>query len=93
MRLNKKRRDLELNWNIFCFALAICGSKQHESLFDIRYVTFLRCWNSKWTLVMKFRARSEFSQCDVCQELKDQFLESFLNNFLCFVFMGTKPCI
>lgn len=51
----------------------------------LRYNTFLRRWNSKWTLILKFRDRSMFSQCDICQELKKQPLAqntfSFLNVF------------
>ena len=35
----------------------------------------MRVWNSNWTLVMKYRNKSAFSQCDVCQELKHQFLD------------------
>ena len=48
----------------------------------LRYPTFLKYWNAKWTLILKFRAQSEFATCDVCQELKAQPLCSCLN-FLC----------
>lgn len=41
---------------------------------QIRYGTFVRQWNQKWTLVLKFRDQNSFSQCDVCQELKQQLL-------------------
>lgn len=40
-----------------------------------RYGTFLRRWNQKWGVIMKFRQQSNFSQCDICQELKFQWLE------------------
>ena len=42
--------------------------------FLLRYGTFVRRWGQKWTLIMKFRDKSSFSQCDVCQELKAQLL-------------------
>ena len=47
-----------------------------KKAYSVRYGTFLRRWNSKWTLILKFRDKSFFSQCDVCQELKQQFLSS-----------------
>lgn len=37
-----------------------------------RYGTFLKRWHEKWSVVLKFRDQSAFSQCDVCQELKSQ---------------------
>lgn len=39
----------------------------------MRYGTFLKRWNAKWTTVLKYRDASAFSQCDICQELKSQY--------------------
>ena len=46
----------------------------HAGFLQLRYPTFLKHWNRKWTAVLKFRAKSEFSSCDVCMELKAQQL-------------------
>ena len=66
---------------VFCLLVGSVSSSTYLpnptgslDLNSFRYPTFLRRWNTKWTLILKFRDRSMFSQCDVCQELKKQFL-------------------
>lgn len=66
------------NFNGVCFVLfevlfLLCFQSLVR-LEQIRYGTFVRQWNQKWTVVLKFRDQNSFSQYDVCQELKQQLL-------------------
>ena len=74
-------------------AISLWGGRGLQALWSgrpllahaLRYGTFLRRWNQHWTCVLKFRDRSYFSQCDICQELKSQLL-SF--EILEYIFLG-----
>ena len=56
----------------FNVAVLLCRFYFNRIFNPRRYGTFLRRWNEKWTLILKFRDKNSFSQCDVCQELKWQ---------------------
>lgn len=42
----------------------------------IRYSTFLRRWQTKWSNALAFRHRSAFTVCDVCHQLKQQLRDN-----------------
>ena len=62
-------------WHVHVFRCVV------ECSVQIRYGTFVRQWNQKWTLVLKFRDQNSFSQCDVCQDLKEQLPRQTILSF------------
>ncbi|CAJ1450988.1 unnamed protein product, partial [Effrenium voratum] len=43
---------------------------------SVSYSTFIRCYNESWKDVLRFREKSMFTQCEVCQTLKAQLHSS-----------------